>query len=427
MDVQARRAWRGQRELELTRTEFELLELLVRNAGIVLDHSTIYDRIWGYDFGPGSKNLAVYVGYLRRKLDEPGAAAADPHGPRASATSCGRTESGPPSAGSGPGAPAGRGPRRGRVRRVLAQRRAGRRLRPVPALRTAFAVSFAAVRRRRHRPRRVPQLRRGRPAGPRRPEIGLRRGRAGPARRGARQPLAPADFASSDPDHDGPRPRPHPAHPHRCAGPGRRRLGRGPAAAPRLPVTGAGTGGSPATPAAGRIRGAQGRRTSATTSTASRPSRSAAAGARCRWRRSSATPRTCCGALQQRTVLLVAAVVVAAGLFGWWLARRITRPAGAARPRPPRTSRGPGGSASRCRSPGYDEVARLGRAFDRMLGRLAQSEEDQRRLVQDAGHELRTPLTSLRTNISLLRRIDELPPDSPRGTASPTSARRPGS
>jgi two-component system response regulator MprA len=73
MDPQARRAWRGKRELELTRTEFELLELLVRNTGIVLDHSTIYDRIWGYDFGPGSKNLAVYVGYLRRKLDEPGA------------------------------------------------------------------------------------------------------------------------------------------------------------------------------------------------------------------------------------------------------------------------------------------------------------------------------------------------------------------
>jgi two-component system response regulator MprA len=73
MDVHARRAWRGARELELTRTEFDLLELLMRNAGIVLDHATIYDRIWGYDFGPGSKNLAVYVGYLRRKLDEPGA------------------------------------------------------------------------------------------------------------------------------------------------------------------------------------------------------------------------------------------------------------------------------------------------------------------------------------------------------------------
>ncbi|GAA2640898.1 response regulator transcription factor [Streptomyces vastus] len=75
IDAPARRVWRGEREIELTRTEFDLLELLARNAGIVLDHSTIYDRIWGYDFGPGSKNLAVYVGYLRRKLDEPGAPA----------------------------------------------------------------------------------------------------------------------------------------------------------------------------------------------------------------------------------------------------------------------------------------------------------------------------------------------------------------
>ncbi|MBO8190179.1 response regulator transcription factor [Streptomyces oryzae] len=72
LDVHARRAWRGGRELELTRTEFNLLELLVRNAGRVLEHGTIYDRIWGYDFGPGSKNLAVYIGYLRRKLDQPG-------------------------------------------------------------------------------------------------------------------------------------------------------------------------------------------------------------------------------------------------------------------------------------------------------------------------------------------------------------------
>ncbi len=40
----------------------------MRNEGIVLDHSTIYQRIWGYDFGPDSKNLAVYIGYLRRKL-----------------------------------------------------------------------------------------------------------------------------------------------------------------------------------------------------------------------------------------------------------------------------------------------------------------------------------------------------------------------
>jgi two-component system, OmpR family, response regulator MprA len=70
MDPLARRAWRGDVEVALSRTEYELLELLVRNAGIVLDHSTIYDRIWGYDFGPDSKNLAVYIRYLRRKIDE---------------------------------------------------------------------------------------------------------------------------------------------------------------------------------------------------------------------------------------------------------------------------------------------------------------------------------------------------------------------
>ncbi|MFE0171369.1 response regulator transcription factor [Streptomyces sp. NPDC059002] len=69
IDPLARRVWRGGTELDLTRTEFDLLELLARNAGIVLDHTAIYDRIWGYDFGPSSKNLAVYVGYLRRKLD----------------------------------------------------------------------------------------------------------------------------------------------------------------------------------------------------------------------------------------------------------------------------------------------------------------------------------------------------------------------
>ncbi|WP_086697983.1 histidine kinase dimerization/phospho-acceptor domain-containing protein, partial [Streptomyces tricolor] len=114
-------------------------------------------------------------------------------------------------------------------------------------------------------------------------------------------------------------------------------------------------------------------------------------------------------ALQQRTLILMAAVVVAAGLFGWWLARRITRRLVVL------TSAAEDVARTRqlgIQVPvaGLDEVGRLGRAFDRMLGRLAQSEEDQRRLVQDAGHELRTPLTSLRTNISLLRRIDELPP-----------------
>ncbi|WP_131096945.1 response regulator transcription factor [Streptomonospora litoralis] len=73
MDPGSRRVWRGGQEVELSKTEFDLLELLVRNAGIVLDHPTIYDRIWGYDFGPESKNLAVYISYLRRKLEPEGA------------------------------------------------------------------------------------------------------------------------------------------------------------------------------------------------------------------------------------------------------------------------------------------------------------------------------------------------------------------
>jgi two-component system response regulator MprA len=72
VDPAARRAFRGEREIELSKTEFDLLELLARNAGIVLDHTTIYERIWHYDFGPDSKNLAVYIGYLRRKTEAGG-------------------------------------------------------------------------------------------------------------------------------------------------------------------------------------------------------------------------------------------------------------------------------------------------------------------------------------------------------------------
>ena len=58
--------------IELTRTEFQLLELLMRNPRRVLPHSVIYDRVWGYDFGPESNALRVYIGYLRRKLEDAG-------------------------------------------------------------------------------------------------------------------------------------------------------------------------------------------------------------------------------------------------------------------------------------------------------------------------------------------------------------------
>ncbi|HTU28335.1 MAG TPA: response regulator transcription factor [Solirubrobacteraceae bacterium] len=62
----------GERFVELTRTEYQLLELLMLNPRRVLPHSLIYDRVWGYDFGPSSNALRVYVGYLRRKLEEAG-------------------------------------------------------------------------------------------------------------------------------------------------------------------------------------------------------------------------------------------------------------------------------------------------------------------------------------------------------------------
>jgi two-component system response regulator MprA len=69
MDTGAREVRRGDTEIDLTKTEFYLLELLMRNAGIVLDRDTIYDRIWGYDFATSSNSLDVYVGYLRRKTE----------------------------------------------------------------------------------------------------------------------------------------------------------------------------------------------------------------------------------------------------------------------------------------------------------------------------------------------------------------------
>lgn len=69
LDPAARRVFRAGREIDLSKTEFDLLELLMFNAGIVLDRTRIYEEIWGYDFGPDSKNLAVYISYLRRKVD----------------------------------------------------------------------------------------------------------------------------------------------------------------------------------------------------------------------------------------------------------------------------------------------------------------------------------------------------------------------
>jgi len=73
MDTGSREVRRGDTVLDLTKTEFDLLELLMSNPGIVIDRDTIYDRIWGYDFATSSNSLDVYIGYLRRKTEIDGA------------------------------------------------------------------------------------------------------------------------------------------------------------------------------------------------------------------------------------------------------------------------------------------------------------------------------------------------------------------
>lgn len=72
LDPAARTVRRGNRDIHLTKTEFDLLELLMFNAGIVVTREVIYERIWGYDFETTSNSLDVYIGYLRRKLEAEG-------------------------------------------------------------------------------------------------------------------------------------------------------------------------------------------------------------------------------------------------------------------------------------------------------------------------------------------------------------------
>ena len=68
LDQGAREVSRNGVSVQLTKTEFDLLELLMHNSGIVLTRETIYDLIWDYRFETNSKSLDVYIGYLRRKI-----------------------------------------------------------------------------------------------------------------------------------------------------------------------------------------------------------------------------------------------------------------------------------------------------------------------------------------------------------------------
>jgi two-component system, OmpR family, response regulator MprA len=69
VDLRAHEAWRGERLLALTRTEFLLLEMFLRHPRQVLTRSAIFENVWGYDFGSSSNSLGVYMGYLRRKTE----------------------------------------------------------------------------------------------------------------------------------------------------------------------------------------------------------------------------------------------------------------------------------------------------------------------------------------------------------------------
>ena len=72
LDPATREVRRGERPIELTKTEFALLEQLIRHPRVVLTRSQLFEAVWGYDFGPRSNSLEVYVGYLRRKTEEGG-------------------------------------------------------------------------------------------------------------------------------------------------------------------------------------------------------------------------------------------------------------------------------------------------------------------------------------------------------------------
>ena len=72
LDARGRRAWRGERALELTAREFDLLECLMQHAGQVLTHSALLEQVWGYDFEGESNAVKVYVAYLRQKLNAAG-------------------------------------------------------------------------------------------------------------------------------------------------------------------------------------------------------------------------------------------------------------------------------------------------------------------------------------------------------------------
>jgi two-component system sensor histidine kinase MprB len=119
--------------------------------------------------------------------------------------------------------------------------------------------------------------------------------------------------------------------------------------------------------------------------------------------------------LRTRILLVAAAVGLGAGAVGWFVAQRTTRPLRALSDAVDEVAE-TRDFAVPVPTSGRDEVGRLGRGFNRMLGALELSQQQQHRLVQDAAHELRTPLTSMTANVEWLMRADDLDADTRRTT-----------
>jgi two-component system sensor histidine kinase MprB len=116
------------------------------------------------------------------------------------------------------------------------------------------------------------------------------------------------------------------------------------------------------------------------------------------------------GALRRQLIVIGVLVTVAGAVVGWLIARRSTRPLAQLTDAAEEVAE-TGRLDVDLPAGGTDEPGRLSRSFGSMLGALRESRDQQQQLVQDAGHELRTPLTSLRTNVELLQRHHDLPPD----------------
>ena len=374
LDPTSRRVWRGEREIELSKTEFDLLELLLRNQGIVLDHSTIYDRIWGYDFGPDSKNLAVYISYLRRKLELLRRVEGHPHRAR---------------------------------RGILGTSIMSLRLKIVLALVLLATCATAAVGvssyvSTRHELNEV--VDRSLTDAAANPTSLLRffgRGGAGPGfgpGPGGFDPDADGDGVTNVP------PRVFDAVLAQIIRPDGTIL-RSPASGD-LPVDDADK-----TVASGTFTGIDRPRDVTIDGEAFRMlTVPVQGGGAVQIARSARETERALAVIRTRTLFSVALVIFGAVIAGWLIGRQVTR-------RLVRLTQAADDVAVTGRLDvevpvsGSDETGRLAVAFNGMLGALARSRDQQQQLVQDAGHELRTPLTSLRTNVAVLRRMDNLAPD----------------